>query len=89
MRQRRTSLPELRGRQMNTDSFFVENIHRPDEIRAKKISLGRLGRRRSLPPASPSCRLYALRAGSHREGLRPGGRAQRKKIFLKLGALLV
>ncbi len=29
------------------------------------------------PPASPSCRLYALRAGTHRgrAGLRPGGSA--------------
>jgi hypothetical protein len=37
-------------------------IHRPDEIRATEISLGRQSTR---PPASPSCRL-SLRAGSHR-----------------------
>jgi len=57
-----------------------KKIHRPDEISAKEISLGR---RRALPPASPSCRVYepeaigrptlrpvSLRVGSLRAGLR-------------------
>ena len=43
------------------DSIFIF-VHRPDEISATEISLGRQS---SQSPDSPGCRL-SLRAGSHR-----------------------